>query len=97
MRTRQWGLRLIGVGALICVAMSWGTHAGRLPSEGRAGGMQDPAQSGSQHSVAITVDDLPGALPGDDFAYGDLKELQKINRGIPAALRASGSAGRPAK
>jgi peptidoglycan-N-acetylglucosamine deacetylase len=46
------------------------------------------AQVGTQHSVSITVDDLPGALPGDDFAYGELKELQKINRGIPAALKA---------
>ena len=49
---------------------------------------QAAAQPGAQHSVAITVDDLPGALPGNDFAYGELKELQKINRGIPAALKA---------
>ena len=48
---------------------------------------QVSAQAGAQHSVAITVDDLPGALPGNDFAYGELKELQKINRGIPAALK----------
>ena len=46
------------------------------------------AESSPQRSVVITVDDLPGALPGNDFAYGDLKELQKINRGIPAALKA---------
>src|SRR5271154_1927236 len=49
---------------------------------------QAAAQPGAQHSVAITVDDLPGALPGNDSAYGELKELQKINRGIPAALKA---------
>jgi len=40
-----------------------------------------------QRTVAITVDDLPGAIVGDDFAMGDLKELQKINRAIPAILK----------
>jgi peptidoglycan/xylan/chitin deacetylase (PgdA/CDA1 family) len=85
------GLRWFGVGALLCAAVAWGGHAGRLAATA-SGGAQDAAQGGtqlgSQHSVAITVDDLPGALPGDDFAYGELKELQKINRGIPAALKA---------
>ena len=41
-----------------------------------------------QRAVVITVDDLPGALPGNDFALGDLKALQKINHGIPAILKA---------
>src|SRR6202162_2395790 len=40
-----------------------------------------------QRTVAITVDDLPGAIVGNDFAMGDLKELQKINRAIPAILK----------
>ncbi len=40
-----------------------------------------------QRTIAITVDDLPGAIPGNDFATGDLKEVQKINRGIPAILK----------
>jgi peptidoglycan-N-acetylglucosamine deacetylase len=42
----------------------------------------------NQKSLVLTVDDLPGALPGNDFAVGDLKTLQKINRGIPAILKA---------
>jgi peptidoglycan-N-acetylglucosamine deacetylase len=40
-----------------------------------------------QRTVAITVDDLPGAIVGNDFAMGDLKELQKINRAIPSILK----------
>src|ERR1700723_945744 len=41
----------------------------------------------SQRTIAVTVDDLPGAIPGNDFAMGDLKELQKINHAIPAILK----------
>jgi peptidoglycan/xylan/chitin deacetylase (PgdA/CDA1 family) len=49
-----------------------------------------PQQSAAdtQKTLVITVDDLPGALPGNDFAVGDLKVLQKINRGIPATIKA---------
>jgi peptidoglycan-N-acetylglucosamine deacetylase len=47
-----------------------------------------PAPASTQRTVVVTVDDLPGALPGNDFALGDLKTLQKINRGIPAILKA---------
>jgi peptidoglycan-N-acetylglucosamine deacetylase len=82
------GLRLICVGALLCTAVGRGGYAGRLAAAAREGGAQDAAQHSADHTVAITVDDLPGALPGDDFAYGELKELQKINRGIPAAFKA---------
>lgn len=39
-------------------------------------------------SVVITVDDLPGAIPGTDRGMGDLKELERINRAIPSILRA---------
>jgi peptidoglycan/xylan/chitin deacetylase (PgdA/CDA1 family) len=41
-------------------------------------------------TVAITVDDLPGAVPGTGSlqAVGDLTELQKINRVIPQILNA---------
>jgi peptidoglycan/xylan/chitin deacetylase (PgdA/CDA1 family) len=51
----------------------------------RSNGAQSAAPP--QRSVAITVDDLPGAIVGNDFAMGDLKELQKINRAIPAILK----------
>jgi peptidoglycan/xylan/chitin deacetylase (PgdA/CDA1 family) len=92
LKNRQWGLRFVGAGVLICAAVAVGMAGERMVGAIRASGVQDAAQSGTQpgtqRSVAVTVDDLPGALPGDDFAYGDLKELQKINRGIPAALKA---------
>jgi peptidoglycan/xylan/chitin deacetylase (PgdA/CDA1 family) len=41
-------------------------------------------------TVAITVDDLPGAIPrtGSLAAVGDLKELQRINSVIPNILKA---------
>ena len=46
------------------------------------------AQSPAQRSIAITVDDVPGALAGTDKGFGDLKELQRINRAVLAVLRA---------
>jgi peptidoglycan-N-acetylglucosamine deacetylase len=51
-------------------------------------GVQSLAEKPIQRMVAITVDDLPGAEPGTDHAVGELKELEHINRAIPAALRA---------
>jgi len=94
--TRQVGLRLIGGGVLACAAAVWGVAGVRSAAAIRLGGAhsvghsatQSGAQAVAEHSVAITVDDLPGALPGDDFAYGELEELQKINRGVSAALKA---------
>ena len=47
-----------------------------------------PTQQNAQRSVAITIDDLPGAEPGADHAIGNLEYLQKINHAIPAVLRA---------
>ncbi len=96
MKNRRWGLRLIGVAALLCAAVASGAVGVRSAAAIRGGGAQDAAQASAQsgaqsvvqRSIAITVDDLPGALPGDDFAYGELKELQRINRAIPAALKA---------
>ena len=63
------------------VVWIFGTAA--LVCAGASQGLQ-PAQ----RTIAVTVDDLPGAIPGNDFAMGDLKELQKINRTIPATLKA---------
>lgn len=51
-------------------------------------GAQSSPEKPTQRTVAITVDDLPGAEPGTDHAIGNLKELEHINRAIPAALRA---------
>ncbi|MGH9714712.1 MAG: polysaccharide deacetylase family protein [Candidatus Acidiferrales bacterium] len=44
-------------------------------------------QSVAQRTLVVTVDDLPGAEPGTDHATSDLKELQRINRAIPAILK----------
>jgi peptidoglycan-N-acetylglucosamine deacetylase len=65
------------------------SHARAVHGSGRV--IQAPADARAsaniQRAVVVTVDDLPGALPGNDFALGDLKTLQKINRGIPAILK----------
>src|SRR5277367_117284 len=66
--TQYWGLRLIGVGTLVCAALAWGVAGARSATAIRGGGVQNAAQSGtpaglqngSQRSVAITVDDLIG-------------------------------------
>ncbi|MGH9744685.1 MAG: polysaccharide deacetylase family protein [Candidatus Acidiferrales bacterium] len=53
-----------------------------------AAGQNAPVpQQSPQRTVAITIDDLPGAEPGTDHAFGSLKELEKINHAIPAALK----------
>jgi peptidoglycan-N-acetylglucosamine deacetylase len=65
---------------LICSVFSLGGLASRS-------GIQSAGQAAAQHTLAVTVDDLPGAIPGTDRGPGDLKELQKINRAIPSILR----------
>ena len=37
-------------------------------------------------TVAITIDDLPGAVPGSDKAMGSLQDLERWNRGVLQAL-----------
>jgi len=39
-------------------------------------------------TVAVTIDDLPGAVPGTGQAVGELKDLQKINHTILRILKA---------
>ncbi|MGC2371527.1 MAG: hypothetical protein WA474_20830, partial [Candidatus Sulfotelmatobacter sp.] len=80
--TRSWAW--YGIGAVLCMGVAWNALAARRVAAAKNADSQDTAR----REVAITVDDLPGALPGNDFAYGDLKELQKINHAIPAALKA---------
>jgi len=77
-------LALCCVGVLLYTGLAWtGRGTVRMAVTNRS-----DAEQSDQREVCITVDDLPGALPGNDFAYGDLKELQKINHGIPGALKA---------
>ncbi|MGA9733608.1 MAG: polysaccharide deacetylase family protein, partial [Candidatus Acidiferrales bacterium] len=82
--TRKYGWPLCAVAALLCTSLAWNAFGARpAPAQNSSN-----AQESTRREVAITVDDLPGALPGSDFAYGDLKELQKINHGIPGVLKA---------
>ena len=41
-----------------------------------------------KRKVAITVDDLPGAIPATPTANGELHELERYNEAIPAILKA---------
>jgi peptidoglycan-N-acetylglucosamine deacetylase len=82
--SNQQRLLLCCAGALLFTSLEWnGVRALRTPAASSSN-----AQQSTQREVCITVDDLPGALPGNDFAYGELKELQKINRGISGILKA---------
>jgi peptidoglycan-N-acetylglucosamine deacetylase len=76
---------------LLTISFSYSAYSGASPKS-YSGSLRSPSsvqvQPNTQRTVVVTVDDLPGALPGNDFALGDLKTLQKINRGIPAILKA---------
>ena len=37
--------------------------------------------------VALTVDDVPGAIPYNDYDVGTLEKVQLINRGVTEALK----------
>ena len=67
--------------ALLCSSAAF-------PNVASLASVQSSAEKPIQRMVAITVDDLPGAEPGTDHTIGNLKELEHINRAIPAALRA---------
>src|SRR5713101_6764995 len=73
--------RTLTVAILIAASVSLATLAG-LHHE------KPTAQNTPQRTIIITVDDLHGAEPGTDHATGDLKQLQRINRVIPAILKA---------
>lgn len=44
------------------------------------------SRSAADRTVAITVDDLPGAVPGSDSEMGNLRDLQRDNREVLHAL-----------
>jgi peptidoglycan/xylan/chitin deacetylase (PgdA/CDA1 family) len=46
------------------------------------------ANPSTVRSVAVTVDDLPGAAPGTDHDIGNLRDLERVNRAIPGILHA---------
>ncbi len=45
-----------------------------------------PVSSKPMRTVAVTIDDLPGAVPGSDDAMGDLNALRSWNHGVLQAL-----------
>jgi peptidoglycan-N-acetylglucosamine deacetylase len=77
---------------LLVSGLGYASHSPAVPAKYSAAAYRSRPSAQAplhpQRAVVITVDDLPGALPGNDFALGDLKTLQKINRGIPAILKA---------
>jgi peptidoglycan/xylan/chitin deacetylase (PgdA/CDA1 family) len=72
------------IAALVVVSVPAGLLAAfvRLPHTNA----QDAAAP--QRMIVVTVDDLPGAEPGTDHAVSNLRELERINRAIPAVLKA---------
>jgi peptidoglycan/xylan/chitin deacetylase (PgdA/CDA1 family) len=78
-RTRLFGAT-IAIIALCCIAMLLSPNDFAVASDS-----QSDLRS---KSVAVTVDDLPGAVPGTGSSIGNLKDFQKINRAIPQILRA---------
>jgi peptidoglycan-N-acetylglucosamine deacetylase len=72
----------LGSGLLGCLLISPVSSQGWAQNTGTAN------SSAGGRRVAVTVDDLPGAAPGTDHAIGKLRDLQRVNRAIPAILRA---------
>ena len=72
-------------GGMCCAALLAAALASLAAGQNRLAAQQQPPAP--QRTVAITIDDLPGAEPGTDHAISNLKELEKINRAIPATLK----------
>lgn len=74
-RTRLWSLLLL-LSVCLCAVL--------------AGAKQNADNTAEQpkRRVAITVDDLPGAIPATPTANGELRELERYNEAIPAILKA---------
>jgi peptidoglycan/xylan/chitin deacetylase (PgdA/CDA1 family) len=67
---------------LMIAALSVGVGNARTPSGAPA--LQEPVQ----REVVITIDDVPGALPYNDYDVGTLAKVEEINRAITKALKA---------
>ena len=74
-------LATCGILAICCAALLV-AHTGSAA----AGNLKPESNS---KAVAITVDDLPGAVPGRGSwqAVGELKDLQRINQAITGILK----------
>src|SRR5580698_6922162 len=75
MRSHVWrGLVVIAAVALMVLGVA-----------ARKGVMQNSAAP--QKKVVITIDDVPGAIPYNDYDVGTLESVRQINRGITEALK----------
>ncbi len=83
MRAGAAVLRLLATcaSAAVCFAASVTAHS-PLTAD------QSPrASKADSKAVAVTVDDLPGAVPGTGDSVGDLKDFQRFNRAIVQVLK----------
>jgi len=68
------------------LALLFGVTAAVVLASRQGGGVARAGQARRQ--VAITVDDLPGAIPATPAASGELRDLVRYNEAIPAVLKA---------
>src|ERR1051325_766376 len=69
-----------------CFILSFGVAAAVVWPSRQGAGVARADQVRRQ--VAITVDDLPGAIPATPAASGELRDLVRYNEAIPAILKA---------
>lgn len=74
-RIRLWSLLLL-LSVSLCAVL-----AGAKPQANNTGAQP-------KRRVAVTVDDLPGAIPATPTANGELRELERYNEAIPRILKA---------
>lgn len=73
--TRLWSLSFLFSVSLCAVLAGAKQKANNTPAQ-------------PERRVAVTVDDLPGAIPATPTANGELRELERYNEAIPAILKA---------
>lgn len=73
---------LLGVFAVSLLGVVWLGVRGNFTPPASA------SEESASKAVAVTIDDLPGAVPGTGNSVGSLKDLQRINSLIPQILNA---------
>ena len=86
-RTERFFATCIAVAICVAVLLVHGEGSGGSRGA-RESGDERGAQEAGAKAVAVTVDDLPGAVPGTGQSQGNLKDFQKIDRAIPQILKA---------
>jgi peptidoglycan/xylan/chitin deacetylase (PgdA/CDA1 family) len=69
---------------LVLAAVAFVVMLASAPGQAPSASTDQPKQD---RRIAITVDDLPGAVPGSDKAVGNLRDLQHYNRAIIKVLQ----------